>query len=165
MPRKRRRSARSYPRPSSVRDRPAAPLTRYMPSHASSDKTFVTVGGGLAGAKAAETLREEGFDGRVVLVGAESVPPCERPPLSKEYLRGEAGREKVYVHDEGFYDEQRIELWRGRTATSLNAAARELTLDGGETLRYDGLLLTTGAEPRRLPIPGAELDGVMYLRT
>jgi 3-phenylpropionate/trans-cinnamate dioxygenase ferredoxin reductase subunit len=129
------------------------------------ERTFVIVGAALAGAKAAETLREEGFDGRVVLVGAESVPPCERPPLSKEYLRGEAGREKVYVHDEGFYDEQRIELWRGRTATSLNAAARELTLDGGETLRYDGLLLTTGAEPRRLPIPGAELDGVMYLRT
>jgi 3-phenylpropionate/trans-cinnamate dioxygenase ferredoxin reductase component len=132
---------------------------------AAAERTFVIVGAALAGAKAAETLREEGFDGRLVLVGAESVPPCERPPLSKEYLRGEAGREKVYVHPEGFYDEQRIELLSGRTATSLNAAARELTLDGGETLRYDGLLLTTGAEPRRLPIPGAELDGVMYLRT
>jgi 3-phenylpropionate/trans-cinnamate dioxygenase ferredoxin reductase subunit len=130
------------------------------------ERTFVIVGAALAGAKAAETLREEGFDGRIVLVGAERVRPYERPPLSKEYLRGEAGREKVWVHeDEGFYEQHDIELWTGRTATSLEAAAHELTLDGGETLRYDALLLATGAEPRRLPIQGADLDGVMYLRT
>ena len=67
------------------------------------DRTFVIVGASLAGAKAAETLREEGFDGRIVLIGAEPDRPYERPPLSKEYLRGEAGREKVYVHEEGFY--------------------------------------------------------------
>ena len=130
-----------------------------------SDQTFVIVGASLAGAKAAETLREEGFDGSVVLVGAEDERPYERPPLSKEYLRGEAGREKVYVHDESFYSERRIELRRGRSAVELDTAAAELVLDDGERLRYDRLLLSTGAEPRRLAIPGAELDGVLYLRT
>jgi 3-phenylpropionate/trans-cinnamate dioxygenase ferredoxin reductase component len=129
------------------------------------DQTFLIAGGGLAGAKAAETLRAEGFDGRLVLVGAEQVRPYERPPLSKEYLRGEAGRDKVYVHDEGFYAEQDIELRLGRTAVSLNASAGELALDDGERLRYDRLLLATGAEPRTLPIPGGDLDGVLYLRS
>jgi 3-phenylpropionate/trans-cinnamate dioxygenase ferredoxin reductase component len=129
------------------------------------EKTFLIVGASLAGAKAAETLRAEGFDGRILLVGAEHDRPYERPPLSKEYLRGEAGREKVYVHDEGFYAEQDIELRLGRTAVSLNASADEVALDDGERLRYDRLLLATGAEPRRLPLPGAELDGVVYLRT
>src|SRR5215217_3450870 len=130
-----------------------------------SDRTFVIVGASLAGAKAAETLRSEGFDGRLVLIGAELQPPYERPPLSKEYLRGEAGREKVYVHGERFYADQEIELRLGRTAVSLNTPARELALDDGERLRYDRLLLATGAEPRRLAIPGAELDGVLYLRS
>jgi 3-phenylpropionate/trans-cinnamate dioxygenase ferredoxin reductase subunit len=130
-----------------------------------SDQTLVIVGASLAGAKAAETLREEGFDGRVVLIGAEEERPYERPPLSKEYLRGEAGREKVYVHDEGFYAEHDIDLRLGRTAVGLDTSSGELELDGGERLRYDRLLLTTGAEPRRLPIPGAELEGVLYLRS
>jgi 3-phenylpropionate/trans-cinnamate dioxygenase ferredoxin reductase subunit len=129
------------------------------------DPTHVIVGGGLAGAKAAETLREEGFDGRIVLVGAEEERPYERPPLSKDYLRGEAGREKVYVHDEGFYAEHDIDLRLGCTAVSLDTASCRLTLDDGEPLRYDRLLLATGAEPRRLEIPGAELDGVFYLRS
>jgi 3-phenylpropionate/trans-cinnamate dioxygenase ferredoxin reductase subunit len=129
-----------------------------------SDRTFIVVGGGLAGAKAAETLRAEGFDGRLLLVGAEDERPYERPPLSKEYLRGEAGREKVYVHHEGFYAEHDIELRQGRRAVSLNASGSEVELDDGERLRYDRLLLTTGARPRRLSIPGGELDGVMYLR-
>src|SRR5436190_6898647 len=130
-----------------------------------SDQTFVIVGASLTGAKAAETLRAEGFDGRLVLVGAEQERPYERPPLSKDYLRGEAGREKVYVHNEGFYAEQDIELRLGRTAVSLNAQAGEVALDDGERLRYDRLLLATGAEPRRLPIPGGDLDGVLYLRS
>jgi 3-phenylpropionate/trans-cinnamate dioxygenase ferredoxin reductase component len=129
------------------------------------DQTFVIVGASLAGAKAAEKLRQEGFDGRVVLVGAEDERPYERPPLSKDYLRGEVGREKVYVHDEGFYAEHDIELRLGRTAERLDASGRELELDDGERLRYDRLLLATGAEPRRLSIPGAELDGVLYLRS
>jgi 3-phenylpropionate/trans-cinnamate dioxygenase ferredoxin reductase subunit len=131
----------------------------------SSDQTHVIVGASLAGAKAAETLREEGFDGRVVLVGAEEERPYERPPLSKDYLRGEAGREKVYVHDEGFYAEHDIELRLGRTALSLDTANTKVELDDGEQLSYDRLLLTTGAEPRPLSVPGADLDGVFYLRS
>ena len=131
----------------------------------STDQTHVIVGASLAGAKAAQTLREEGFDGRLVLVGAEEERPYERPPLSKDYLRGEVGREKVYVHDEGFYAEHDIELRLGRTAVSLDTANTLLELDDGEQLSYDRLLLTTGAEPRRLSVPGAALDGVFYLRS
>ena len=129
------------------------------------ERTIAIVGGGLAGAKAAETLRDEGFDGRVLLVGAETERPYERPPLSKEYLRGEAERATIYVHDEAFYAEHEIELRLGRTASQLDVAARELTLDDGERIPYDSLLLATGAEPRRLEIPGADLDGVRYLRS
>ena len=131
----------------------------------STDRTFVIAGAGLAGAKAAETLRAEGFGGRLVLVGAEAERPYERPPLSKDYLRGEAERESVHVHADGFYAEHEIELRLGRTAVRLDAAARELALDDGERLAYDRLLLSTGAEPRRLTIPGNELDGVLYLRS
>jgi 3-phenylpropionate/trans-cinnamate dioxygenase ferredoxin reductase component len=131
----------------------------------STDRTFVIAGAALAGAKAAETLRAEGFDGRVVLIGAEQERPYERPPLSKDYLRGESGRDTVYVHDEGFYDEHEIELLLGRTVTSVDTSAEEVELDGGERLRYDRLLLAMGAEPRRLPIPGGELPGVHYLRS
>jgi 3-phenylpropionate/trans-cinnamate dioxygenase ferredoxin reductase subunit len=127
-------------------------------------QTFVIVGASLAGAKAAQTLRHEGFEGRVVLVGAEAKRPYERPSLSKEYVRGEAG-EPVYVHGEGFYADHDIELRLGRTAVDMNAVLKEVALDDGERLRYDRLLLTTGAEPRRLAIPGSELDGVLYLRT
>jgi 3-phenylpropionate/trans-cinnamate dioxygenase ferredoxin reductase subunit len=129
------------------------------------DHTFVIVGASLAGAKAAETLRHEGFEGRLVLVGTEDERPYERPPLSKDYLRGEAGRERVYVHGEDFYAEHDIELRLGRAAVDMNASLREVALDDGERLRYDRLLLATGAEPRRLAIPGADLDGVHYLRT
>ena len=130
-----------------------------------SDRTHVIVGASLAGAKAAETLRQDGFDGRVVLVGAENERPYERPPLSKDYLRGEVGREKVYVHDEGFYAKHDIELRVGRTAVRLDTSSGELELDDGDRLRYDRLLLATGAEPRRLTIPGSDLDGVLYLRS
>jgi 3-phenylpropionate/trans-cinnamate dioxygenase ferredoxin reductase component len=130
-----------------------------------SDRTFVIVGASLTGAKAAETLRAEGFDERVVLIGDENERPYERPPLSKDYLRGEAERETVYVHPEGFYADHDIELRLGRTAVSVNVAGSELALDDGERLRYDRLLLATGAEPRRLPIPGGDLDGVLYLRS
>ncbi|MGH2841676.1 MAG: NAD(P)/FAD-dependent oxidoreductase [Solirubrobacteraceae bacterium] len=128
-------------------------------------KTFVIVGAGLAGAKAAQTLREEGFDGRVVLLGAERERPYERPPLSKEVLRGEAPPDKAYVHHEGFYEEHEIEL-RTRTAVEqIDTAGADVVLGGGERLPYDGLLLATGARPRRLSLPGAELDGVYELRT
>ena len=126
---------------------------------------FVIVGASLAGAKAAQTLRDEGFDGRLVLVGAEHERPYERPPLSKDYLRGEADRDRLYVHDDAFYADHDIELRLGRTAVDMNTFLREVALDDGERLGYDRLLLATGAEPRRLAIPGGDLDGVHYLRS
>ena len=129
-----------------------------------SPATFVIVGAGLAGAKAAEALREEGFDGRVVLVGAEPERPYERPPLSKGYLRGESGREKAYVHPESFYAEREIELRLATAVEAIDPGAHEVVL-GAERLRYDRLLLATGAEPRRLIAAGADLDGIHQLRT
>ena len=130
-----------------------------------SKKTFVIVGASLAGAKAAAELRERGFDGRIVLVGAESERPYERPPLTKDYLQGKSERAKAYVHEEGFYGDQEIELRLGAVAESIDPQASTVTLAGGETLAYDSLLLTPGAEPRRISVPGADLDGVHYLRT
>jgi 3-phenylpropionate/trans-cinnamate dioxygenase ferredoxin reductase component len=130
-----------------------------------SEQTFVIVGASLAGATAAEALREEGFDGRVLLVGAEPERPYERPPLSKDYVRGESEREKTYVHPESFYAEREIDLRTGTVAEAIDPTAHEVGLAGGERVRYDRLLIATGAEPRRLKIAGAELDGVHYLRT
>jgi 3-phenylpropionate/trans-cinnamate dioxygenase ferredoxin reductase subunit len=127
-------------------------------------ETHVIVGAGLAGAKAAEALRDEGFEGRIVLVGEEHDPPYERPPLSKDYLRGESAREDARVHPEGFYADHDIELIRGTAVTAIDPAARSVTLSTGEALAYDRLLLATGSEPRRLSVPGAELDGVHHLR-
>jgi 3-phenylpropionate/trans-cinnamate dioxygenase ferredoxin reductase component len=130
-----------------------------------SDQTFVIVGASLAGAKAAETLRAEGFEGRLVLIGAEDERPYERPPLSKDYLRGEAVRDRIYVHAESFYAEHDIELRLGRTVTSVDSKARVLTLEDDTPVSFDRLLLTTGAGPRRINVPGAGLDGVHYLRS
>jgi 3-phenylpropionate/trans-cinnamate dioxygenase ferredoxin reductase subunit len=127
-------------------------------------ETFVIVGAGLAGGRAAETLREEGFAGRIVVIGAERERPYERPPLSKDYLRGDVERETVYVQPERFYAEHDIELRVGRSAVELDVGQREVVLDDGEWLRYDRLLLATGAEPRRLAIAGGDLEGVLYLR-
>jgi len=127
--------------------------------------TFVIVGASLAGAKAAEELRAQGFDGRILLVGAEPERPYERPPLTKDYLRGQSERAKAYVHPEGFYAEQEIELVTGVTVTAVDARASRVTLDDGRMHGYDRLLLTTGAEPRRMEVPGADLGGVYYLRT
>ena len=127
------------------------------------DRRFVIVGGGLAGAKAAEALREEGFDGAITLIGDEAERPYERPPLSKEYLRGEADA-KPYVHPEGFYEESGIELLTGKAVTALDPNASEVVLADDKRLPYDRLLLATGAEPRRIDVPGADLDGIFYLR-
>jgi 3-phenylpropionate/trans-cinnamate dioxygenase ferredoxin reductase component len=130
-----------------------------------SSDTMVVVGGGLAGAKAAETLRLEGFDGRVVLVAEETERPYERPPLSKDYLNGSKERDVVFVHEAGWYDEHEVELRSGVRAVALDPGAHEVELDDGERLGYRALLLATGATPRRLRLPGADLDGVHYLRT
>ena len=126
---------------------------------------FVVVGAGLAGAKAAEALREEGFDGPVALVGAEPELPYERPPLSKQYLLGAAGRDSAFLYDAGWYAEHDVGLRTGVRVTRLDPAAHRLTLETGEELAYSRLLLATGAAARRLPVPGADLDGVRYLRT
>jgi len=130
-----------------------------------SEQTFMIVGAGLTGAKAAEELRERGFDGRVVMVGSEGERPYERPPLTKDYLRGESPREKAYVHEDGFYHEHTIELETGTTVAAIDPGASRLTLADGRELRFDRLLLATGAEPRRIPVAGADLGGVHYLRT
>jgi 3-phenylpropionate/trans-cinnamate dioxygenase ferredoxin reductase component len=131
----------------------------------SDERTFVIVGASLAGAKAAETLRDEGFTGRLVLVGEETERPYERPPLSKGYLQGREAREKAYVHDASFYDERGVELMLGRRATDLDAGLHTLTVDGVEPLRYDKLLLATGSRVRTLDVPGADVAGIHYLRT
>src|SRR4051812_33299354 len=116
------------------------------------DETFVIVGASLAGAKAAETLRSEGFDGRVVLIGAEAERPYERPPLSKEYLQGKSDKAKIFVHDESWYADNNVELRLGTQAAAIDPKAHNVTLDGGEVLTYTKLLLATGSTPRKLPI-------------
>jgi 3-phenylpropionate/trans-cinnamate dioxygenase ferredoxin reductase component len=127
--------------------------------------TFVIVGGGLAGAKAAETLRDEGFEGRVVLIGEEEVRPYERPPLSKDRLRGEGAEDAIFVHGEDFYETKSIELRTGTRAARLDVDASEVELEDGERIGFDKLLLATGSTPRRLGVPGADLPGVHLLRT
>lgn len=130
-----------------------------------SKRSFVIVGAGLAGAKAAEALRTQGFDGRIVLVAGENEYPYIRPPLSKEYLTGAAERDSIYVQRAEWYAEQRIDVLLGRRASALSLDAHELTLVDGEVLHYDKLLLATGATSRRFPGPGADLGGVHHLRT
>jgi 3-phenylpropionate/trans-cinnamate dioxygenase ferredoxin reductase component len=127
--------------------------------------TIVIVGAGLTGAKAAEALRKEGFDGKVVLLGREARRPYIRPPLSKEYLRGEEELDHVYVHPQGWYAEQRVDLEEGADVTGIDRSARAVELSTGRRIGFDRLLLATGSEPRRLDVPGADLDGVRYLRT
>jgi 3-phenylpropionate/trans-cinnamate dioxygenase ferredoxin reductase subunit len=122
------------------------------------------VGAGLAGARAAEALRKDGYDGAITLVGDEADRPYIRPPLSKDYLRGESDRDKVYVHEAAFYDEQRIDLRSSTKVLEIAPASREVILEGGHRLPFDRLLLATGARPRSLPVPGADLPGVMTLR-
>jgi 3-phenylpropionate/trans-cinnamate dioxygenase ferredoxin reductase subunit len=125
----------------------------------------VIVGASLAGAKAAETLRKEGFDGRVTLIGEERSRPYERPPLSKAYLRGEADFDAAAIHVADFYTSNEIDLRTSTTVTAVDAHASEVELRSGERITYDRLLLTTGALPRRLTVPGSNLEGIHYLRS
>jgi NADPH-dependent 2,4-dienoyl-CoA reductase/sulfur reductase-like enzyme len=129
------------------------------------DQTFVIVGGGLAGAKAAEALRAEGFTGRVILICDERDHPYERPALSKGYLLGKEERDSVFVHEPAWYARNDIELHLGQTVVAIDRAARSVRYgDDGTVVHYDKLLLATGAEPRRLDVPGTDLAGVHHLR-
>lgn len=126
---------------------------------------YVIIGASLAGAKAAETLREEGFGGAIVLVGTEPERPYERPPLSKGFLLGKEEKNKIYVHPQGWYGEHDVELRTGVTALAIDRATRRVELSDGQLAGYDKLLIATGASPRRLNVAGGGLDGVRYLRT
>ncbi len=127
--------------------------------------TFVVIGASTAGTYAAVTLRREGFDGDVILIGAERELPYARPPLSKEYLQRERGRERLLLWPEAFYSDQDIALRLGRKVIRVTPRERELRLDSGETIRFDTLLIATGMQPRRLSVPGNDLENVFYLRT
>ncbi|MBF9070264.1 NAD(P)/FAD-dependent oxidoreductase [Streptacidiphilus fuscans] len=131
---------------------------------ADAHETHVIVGGGLAGAKAAQTLRAEGFSGRVILLGEEREQPYERPNLSKTYLTGSSERSELFVHDTTWYAAHEVELHLGSSVVGLDRQAREVQLSGDGVIRYDRLLLTTGAAPRVLDIPGIDLGGVHFLR-
>jgi 3-phenylpropionate/trans-cinnamate dioxygenase ferredoxin reductase component len=131
----------------------------------SSSPIFLIVGAGLAAAKAAETLRAEGFGGRLLLFADEAERPYDRPPLSKGYLRGETDRDSLYLHQDGFYADHDIELHTSTPVRSIDPARRHVELASGERIGYDQLLLATGAAPRRLQLPGADLDGVHHLRS
>lgn len=128
------------------------------------EETVVIVGASLTGAKAAETLRADGFDGRLVLIGAEPEHPYERPPLSKGYLLGTEDKAKAYVHEPGWYADHGVELVLGTRVTSIDRTGHRVALDSGARIGYTKLLLATGASPRRLDLPGGDLDGVLSLR-
>ncbi|OBJ97791.1 pyridine nucleotide-disulfide oxidoreductase [Mycolicibacterium fortuitum] len=127
--------------------------------------TFAIVGGGLAGAKAAEALRDNDFDGHVVLFAAEDQLPYERPPLSKEYLAGKKKLDDFTVAPAAWYRDHNVDLRLGTEVTAVNAATHTLSLPDGTTVGYDKLLLATGSASRRPPIPGSDAAGVHYLRT
>ncbi|NYG08059.1 3-phenylpropionate/trans-cinnamate dioxygenase ferredoxin reductase subunit [Phycicoccus badiiscoriae] len=129
------------------------------------ERTFVVIGGGLAGAKTAEALRERGFEGRIVLFAGEPHLPYERPPLSKDYLKTGEKLEDVFVHDEDWYAAHDVELRTGTRVSGIDRDAHEVVTDTGERTAYDRVVLATGSTPRRLTIPGADLDGVFSLRT
>ncbi len=126
---------------------------------------FVIVGGGLAAARAAETLREAGYDRELAIVTAERHRPYERPPLSKDYLRAEADRTALFPLDEDWYADNAVEVRTGAAVVGLDTESRRLTLADGAVMHYAKLLLATGSEPRALPLPGADLQGVLTLRT
>jgi 3-phenylpropionate/trans-cinnamate dioxygenase ferredoxin reductase component len=129
------------------------------------DTTHLIVGASLAGAKAAETLRAEGFDGPLVMVGEEREWPYERPPLSKDYLLGKAERDTIYVHPRQWYADHDVDLRLGVAVTAVHPGPHQVSLADGSRIGYARLLLTTGSSPRRLSVPGAGLDGVLCLRS
>ncbi len=126
---------------------------------------YVIVGGGLAGFNAIPPIRERDADGRIVLVTDEKERPYDRVPLSKRYLQGALSRDGVFLRPPEFFEENHVELRTGLRATTLDARAKRLSLEDGTELGYEKLLLATGGWPRRLPLPGADLRGIHYLRT
>ena len=126
---------------------------------------IVIVGGGQAGLQAAESLRAEGYSGPLLIVGEEPHAPYQRPPLSKEFLTGHMEERQLWIRAPAALERKSIQLVTGRRVLSIDRQAQRLTLDNGETLDYAGLVLATGARPRKLPIPGADLAGVMALRS
>ena len=129
------------------------------------EPVFVVIGAGQAGGRAVEAMRAAGYAGRILLIGAETHVPYERPPLSKKLLTGDVGPQSAYLHDPAFYEDQRIELRLGTEVLAIDREVRTVRLSSGETLAYDKLLLTMGSRVRRLSIPGATLAGVHYLRS
>jgi 3-phenylpropionate/trans-cinnamate dioxygenase ferredoxin reductase subunit len=129
------------------------------------ESTLVVVGGGLAGARAAEAARTNGFQGRVIIAGEERFSPYDRPPLSKAVLRGEADIKSTSLHDAMFYSDQAIELLTGTRVVDIDVRGRCVNFLDGSAIRFDTLVISTGSAPRRLDIPGADLTGVHYLRT
>jgi 3-phenylpropionate/trans-cinnamate dioxygenase ferredoxin reductase subunit len=129
------------------------------------DVQFVIIGGGVAAAKAAEGVRAAGGEGSAVVLTAEPELPYERPPLSKEFLRGEAGRDKTRTHDEAWYRDHDVEVLLATRASTVDPSTRTVTTEVGDQLHYDGLVLATGAQPVHLGLPGEDLEGVYYLRT
>jgi len=130
-----------------------------------SSSTFAIIGGGLAGAKAAEALRDKDFGGRIVLFAAEDHLPYERPPLSKEFLLGKKELSDFTANSSDWYRDHDVDLQLGTEVSAIDPGAHTVTLPDGSTVNYDKLLLATGSSPRRPPIPGADADGVHYLRT
>lgn len=126
--------------------------------------SIVIVGGGLAAAKAVETLRKEGFDRPIRLIGEEPDLPYERPPLSKGFLNGTKTRDSVFVHDRAWYLDHDVDVRVGTRATGVDAINKSVTVESGDQFGYDKLLLATGSSPRRISLPGSDLDGVLYLR-
>ena len=127
--------------------------------------TTVIVGAGQAGGDLTTALRQMGYTGRIILIGDEQAPPYRRPPLSKAYLSGEIGEDALYLRPLATYEKQNIELRTGVKVTAIDRNAHTVTLDNGETIKYDKLALTTGGRARRLPLPGAEKPNVHYVRT
>lgn len=128
-------------------------------------ETVVVVGASLAGGTAAATLRDDGFDGRIILIGDEPELPYQRPPLSKTYLRGEASRETLLVRPDDWWSAEGVETRLGARVRALDPHARTVTLADGEPIAFDRCLIATGVRHRPLEVPGADLDGVVHLRT